>query len=103
MNDRRLELFRSLQALARTGQHFCRDEYDRERYEQVEHIAAELLAGGARVSAEELRQEWALESGLRDARRSKCVAPFFAPTTARSCWSARPRTACGRCRAAGRT
>ncbi|HEX9207063.1 MAG TPA: NUDIX hydrolase [Steroidobacteraceae bacterium] len=63
MNDRRLELFRSLQALARTGQHFCREEYDRERYEQVERIAAELLAGGASASAEELRREWALEQG----------------------------------------
>jgi len=63
MNDRRLELFRTLQALSRTGQHFCRDEYDRERYEQIEQIAAELLAGGSRVSAAELQQEWALEKG----------------------------------------
>jgi ADP-ribose pyrophosphatase YjhB (NUDIX family) len=63
MNDRRLELFRTLQALARTGQHFCRDEYDRERYEQIERIAAELLAGGSKVSAAELQQEWALERG----------------------------------------
>jgi len=63
MNDRRLELFRTLQALARTGQHFCRDEYDRERYEQIEGIAAELLAGGSQVSAAELQQEWALEKG----------------------------------------
>lgn len=63
MNDRRLELFRNLQALARTGQHFCRDEYDRERYEQVERIAAELLAGGSTASAAELQREWALETG----------------------------------------
>jgi len=63
MNDRRLELFRTLQALARTGQHFCRDEYDRERYEQVERIAAELLAGGSTMSAAELQREWALERG----------------------------------------
>jgi ADP-ribose pyrophosphatase YjhB (NUDIX family) len=63
MNDRRLELFRTLQALARTGQHFCRDEYDRERYEQIERIAAELLAGGSTASAAELQREWALESG----------------------------------------
>jgi ADP-ribose pyrophosphatase YjhB (NUDIX family) len=60
---RRLELFRSLQALARTGLHFCRDEYDRQRYGQVEEIAAELLAGGAEVSADELRAAWGRETG----------------------------------------
>ena len=30
MKDSPLEHFRSLQALARTGLHFCRDEYDRQ-------------------------------------------------------------------------
>jgi ADP-ribose pyrophosphatase YjhB (NUDIX family) len=61
--DRRLELFRSLQALARTGLHFCRDEYDRERYEQVERIAAQLLADGATLTPEELRGAWGRETG----------------------------------------
>lgn len=63
MSDRRLELFRRLQALARTGLYFCRDEYDRERYGEVEAIAAELLAGGAALSAEELRAAWSRETG----------------------------------------
>ena len=39
MKDSPLEHFRSLQALARTGLHFCKDEYDRERYEAIERIA----------------------------------------------------------------
>ncbi|HET7202219.1 MAG TPA: NUDIX hydrolase N-terminal domain-containing protein [Steroidobacteraceae bacterium] len=60
---RRLELFRSLHGLARTGLHFCRDVYDRERYEQIEQIAAELLAGGAGLTPGELRREWAHETG----------------------------------------
>jgi ADP-ribose pyrophosphatase YjhB (NUDIX family) len=60
---RRLALFRSLHALARTGLHFCRDEYDRERYEQVEAIAAELLAAGAGLTPAELRHDWAAETG----------------------------------------
>jgi len=60
---RRLQLFRSLHALARTGLHFCRDEYDRERYEQVEQIAAELLAGGAGLTPGELLGAWARETG----------------------------------------
>jgi ADP-ribose pyrophosphatase YjhB (NUDIX family) len=68
MNDtaerrRRVDLHRSLHALARTGLHFCRDEYDRERYEQIEWIAAELLGTGAGPTPDELRDEWARERG----------------------------------------
>jgi ADP-ribose pyrophosphatase YjhB (NUDIX family) len=63
MSDRRLELFRSLHALSRTGLHFCKDEYDRERYDAIERIAAELLAQGAGADAAGLRSDWARESG----------------------------------------
>ena len=63
MSDRRLEHFRSLQALARTGLHFCKDEYDRERYEAIERIASELLAAGAGADPAELRSEWSREGG----------------------------------------
>lgn len=64
MTDRRLELARRLHALARTGLHFCANEYDRERYEEIERIAAELLAGDeAGTSLEELLGLWRLERG----------------------------------------
>jgi ADP-ribose pyrophosphatase YjhB (NUDIX family) len=63
MKDWRLEHFRSLQALSRTGLHFCKDEYDRERYEAIERIASELLAAGAGADAAELRVEWSREGG----------------------------------------
>jgi len=64
MTERRLELARRLHALARTGLHFCADEYDRQRYEEVERIAAELLAGTpAGASLEELLDAWRQEGG----------------------------------------
>ncbi len=63
MRDRRLEHFRSLQALSRTGLHFCKDEYDRERYEAIERIASELLAAGAAADPAELRAEWSRDGG----------------------------------------
>jgi ADP-ribose pyrophosphatase YjhB (NUDIX family) len=63
MSDRRLELARRLHALARTGLHFCREEYDRQRYEEVECIAAELLAGESAPLSEALLQAWARERG----------------------------------------
>lgn len=63
MTDRRLELARRLHAVARTGLHFCRDEYDRERYEEVERIAAELLAGDCLSLREGLLAHWSAERG----------------------------------------
>jgi ADP-ribose pyrophosphatase YjhB (NUDIX family) len=63
MTDRRLELARRLHALARTGLHFCTDEYDRDRYVQIEAIAAELLAGDSAVDREQLLALWRTESG----------------------------------------
>jgi ADP-ribose pyrophosphatase YjhB (NUDIX family) len=61
--SRRLELLRSLQALSRTGLHFCRDEYDRERYEQIERIAAELLGDASHADPQDLLAAWAREDG----------------------------------------
>jgi ADP-ribose pyrophosphatase YjhB (NUDIX family) len=63
MKDWRLDHFRSLQALSRTGLHFCKDQYDRERYEAIERIASELLAAGAAADPAELRAEWSQEGG----------------------------------------
>lgn len=63
MNDHSLELVRRLHALARTGLHFCRDEYDRERYEGIERIAAELLAGDDEPVRRGLLAAWSAEAG----------------------------------------
>ncbi len=62
-HERSLELFRSLQAMSRTGLHFCKDEYDRERYEAIERIAAELLATGTGANAGDLITEWSRDGG----------------------------------------
>ena len=63
MGDRRLDAARRLHALARTGLHFCAGEYDRERYEQIERIAAELLADGEPASCARLLELWSREEG----------------------------------------
>src|ERR1700760_310137 len=53
MNDSRnpdpqwLTWAKRLQAIAQTGLHFTRDHYDRERYEQLQEIAADMLATGS--------------------------------------------------------
>ena len=61
--DRTLELARRLHALARTGLHFTRDEYDRERYVEIESIAAELLAGESSADRDALLAIWREERG----------------------------------------
>jgi len=63
MSERNLALARRLHALARTGLHFCANEYDRERYAQIEEIAAELLAGPAADDREQLLAIWRGERG----------------------------------------
>ena len=35
---------RQIQAIAQTGQHYTQNPYDRERYDQLEALAAEIIA-----------------------------------------------------------
>jgi ADP-ribose pyrophosphatase YjhB (NUDIX family) len=58
-----LDLILRLQALARTGLHFCGSEYDRQRYEEIERIAAELAAGGRPADRDALLTLWQRETG----------------------------------------
>jgi ADP-ribose pyrophosphatase YjhB (NUDIX family) len=58
-----LTLGRRLLALSQTGLHFTRDEFDRERYEEVERIAAQLLALENPASPEQLLAAWQVEGG----------------------------------------
>ena len=41
-----LELARRFQALAQNGLAYCKDPYDRERYEEIRSLAAEMIARG---------------------------------------------------------
>ena len=63
MTDRSLEIARRLHALARTGLHFCKEEYDRQRYEEIEALAVELLAGTSTEDVARLTEIWAGETG----------------------------------------
>jgi ADP-ribose pyrophosphatase YjhB (NUDIX family) len=63
MSDRRLDAARRLHALARTGLHYCVGEYDRERYEEIERIAAELLTDGEPAASARLLELWSREEG----------------------------------------
>ena len=69
-NDR-LEIVRRILALARTGLHFSGDQYradgnghfERERYEEIGQLAAQLMTQLADVPLEQLLAAWHLDDG----------------------------------------
>ena len=61
LTEPQLDWARRLQAIAQNGLHFSKDPYDRDRFEQVLRIAAEMLAPAENVPA--LVGELALETG----------------------------------------
>lgn len=58
-----LRWIRDLQATARNGLHYARDPFDRQRYERIERIAAEMLAAGSTLSQDEILRISASEAG----------------------------------------
>lgn len=51
---------RELEAIAQTGLHFCKDQYDRERYARLREIAVALLVKQSDVPAEQIHA-WSKE------------------------------------------
>jgi ADP-ribose pyrophosphatase YjhB (NUDIX family) len=54
---------RALQAISQTGLHFSEDQYDKERYQQIAKIAAEILAHRTNLSAKKILELNASEFG----------------------------------------
>lgn len=55
METQWLTFAKRLQAIASTGLHFCRDEFDRERYGEIADIADEMLATIGNVPIERIQ------------------------------------------------
>jgi ADP-ribose pyrophosphatase YjhB (NUDIX family) len=58
-----LDLARRLLAISQTGLHFTQDEFDRERYRDIEQIAAALIASAAQTTAVEVLAAFRLDTG----------------------------------------
>ena len=58
-----LEWARELQAIAQTGITFCRDPYDRERYEAIRQLAARMFAARTDAPLERIEALFAGETG----------------------------------------
>lgn len=58
-----IEWARSLQAISQTGLHFSKDPYDKERYQRIAKIAAEILANYTNLSEKQILELNAAEFG----------------------------------------
>jgi ADP-ribose pyrophosphatase YjhB (NUDIX family) len=58
-----LPIGRELRAIAQTGLTFCRDPFDRQRYERIRELAAALVADGSDESAAKVLELFRQDSG----------------------------------------
>lgn len=58
-----LDQARRLLAVAQTGLHYTKSEFERERYHEIAQIAAELIGNAEHYSAPQIRELWQMEQG----------------------------------------
>ncbi len=63
MEPKWLDWARRLQAVAQSGLTYTREEFERERYEEVRTIASEMMAAGADYDFQKIRDLFAGETG----------------------------------------
>jgi ADP-ribose pyrophosphatase YjhB (NUDIX family) len=54
---------RRLQSIAQNGRHYCKNEFDLERYQQVEDVAAEIAAGYSDGELQSIKAMFRREAG----------------------------------------
>jgi len=59
---------RELQAISQTGLHYAKDQYDKDRYRQVEQIGAEILAAYSTLTVQQILEMNAAEYGYATPR-----------------------------------
>ena len=65
-----------LQALAQAGLHYGRDPFDRERYQRVREIAAEMIAEKSGIPPEKVRDLFCCETGYQTPKLDTRAAVF---------------------------
>lgn len=55
----------SLQSIAQTGLHYCKDVYDKERYQHIQHIAADILGQYSTLPSDSILEIFKLGSGYQ--------------------------------------
>ena len=76
MNDKWLDIAIRIQSIAQAGLQYGRDKYDRERYEELRRIAAEMAAEKTDVSADKVYGLFCNESGYQTPKIDTRAAVF---------------------------
>ncbi len=63
MEPQWIEWAKALQAIAQTGLHFCQSQYDAERYQQIQEIAADIFADHTNTKKEVILDLFSQENG----------------------------------------
>lgn len=62
-NEKWLDWAIELQSLAQAGLTYCKDPFDRERYERIREITAEMLSDKTDVPVEKVKELFCNETG----------------------------------------
>lgn len=76
MNDKLLELAMEIQGIAQSGLAYCKDVYDKERYERLRQISVEMLAEKTELAAEKIAGIFCNDSGYQTPKVDTRAAIF---------------------------
>lgn len=65
MNDKWIDYAIRIQSIAQTGLQYCKDEFDKERYEELRKISAEMVSAKTDISLEKIYDLFCNESGYQ--------------------------------------
>ncbi|MDO4365008.1 MAG: NUDIX hydrolase N-terminal domain-containing protein, partial [Clostridia bacterium] len=65
MNDKWLDFAMRIQSIAQAGLQYGKDKFDKERYEELRRISAEMLSVKTDVSVEKITDLFCNESGYQ--------------------------------------
>ena len=75
-NDRILAYAMEIQSIAQCGLAYCKDPYDRERYERLRELAAEMVSERLSVPTDRIRDVFLCESGYQTPKVDTRAAVF---------------------------
>ena len=77
MNDKLLDYAIRIQSIAQAGLQYGKDKYDRERYEELRQIAAEMISEKTEISVEKVCGLFCNESGYQTPKIDTRAAVFI--------------------------
>ena len=75
-NEKWLEWAVELQSIAQAGLYYCKDEFDKERYERIRTIAAEMISYKSEIPIEKVRDLFCSEIGYQTPKIDTRAAIF---------------------------